>query len=80
MDGEPASHFRADYALRALNVPAGEHEIVFEFRPDSIYKGYKVNAAFAALMYALILLMIAAGASHALGIGPEWLRSLGGKL
>ena len=80
IDGEAAPHFRADYTLRALNVPAGEHEIVFEFRPDSIYKGYHVNAAFKALMYLLIALMIAAGALHATGSGPEWLRRLGGKL
>ena len=80
IDGEAAPHFRADYTLRALNVPAGEHDIVFEFRPDSIYKGYHVGAAFKALMYLLIALMIAAGASHARGSGPEWLRRLGGRL
>ena len=80
LDGAPAPHFRADYPLRALNVPAGEHEIVFEFRPESIYKGYHVNAAFKALMYLLIALMIAAGVTHASGSGPEWLRRLGGKL
>ena len=80
LDGAPAPHFRADYTLRALNVPAGEHEIVFEFRPESIYKGYHVNAAFKALMYLLIALMIAAGVTHASGSGPEWLRRLGGKL
>ena len=80
IDGEAAPHFRADYTLRALNVPAGEHEIVFEFRPDSIYKGYRVGAAFKALMYLLIALMIGAYALHARGSGPEWLRRLGGKL
>ncbi|MBO4605687.1 MAG: hypothetical protein J5667_04015 [Bacteroidales bacterium] len=80
IDGEQVSHFRADYALRALNVPAGDHEIVFEFRPDSIYKGYKVNAAFQALMYLLIALMIAACALHGRGSGPKWLQSLGGRL
>ncbi|MBR3500193.1 MAG: YfhO family protein [Bacteroidales bacterium] len=80
IDGQPASHFRADYALRALNIPAGDHEIVFEFRPDSIYKGFKVNAAFLALMYLLIALMIAAYALHERGIGPEWIQRLGGKL
>lgn len=80
IDGKPAEHFRADYTLRALNIPAGDHEIVFEFRPDSIYKGYKVNAAFAALMYLLIVLLAAARALHVRGIGPEWIRSLGGKL
>ena len=80
IDGQSATHFRADYALRALNVPAGDHEIVFEFRPDSIYKGYKVNAAFQALMYLLIALMLAAYALHGRGSGPEWLRRLGGML
>ena len=80
IDGEPAVHFRADYTLRALNIPAGEHEIVFEFRPDSIFKGYKVNAACQALMYLLIILMITACALRERGIGPEWLRRLGGKL
>lgn len=80
IDGEPAEHFRADYTLRAMNVPAGEHEIVFEFRPDSIYKGYKVNAAFKYLMYLLMALIAAAGVSRVLGKGPEWLRTLGGKL
>lgn len=67
IDGAPAPHFRTDYTLRALNIPAGEHEIVFEFRPDSIYKGYKVNAACVALMYLLIALMIAMGIIKARG-------------
>lgn len=55
IDGKKAEHFRVNYVLRALNIPAGDHDIVFEFRPDSIYKGYKVSAAFKALMYLLLL-------------------------
>ena len=78
IDGEPCGHFRSDYVLRAMSVPAGEHEIVFEFRPDSIYKGYKVNALFKALMYVFIGLLLAGFVSRAIGKGPEWLRSLGG--
>ncbi len=54
IDGKKADYFRADYLLRAMNLPVGEHEVVFEFRPASIYQGYKVNAAFKALMYILI--------------------------
>ena len=77
IDGEPSEHFRVDYVLRAMTVPAGEHEIVFEFRPDSLYKGYKVNALFKAVMYVFIALLIAGLVSRALGKGPKWLRTLG---
>jgi hypothetical protein len=55
IDGKPADIFRADYLLRALNVPAGEHDIRFEFRPASIYQGSYVSLAFRII---LILLAI----------------------
>lgn len=77
IDGQKVQHFRADYALRALNIPAGSHEIVFEFRPDSIYKGYRVNALFRYIMYALIISLLAALCLRATGKGPEWLRRWG---
>ena len=43
IDGQPVEIFRANYVLRALNIPAGEHQIRFEFRPDTVYKGDKVG-------------------------------------
>lgn len=61
IDGKPAEHFRVNYLLRALNIPAGDHEVVFEFRPDSIYKGYKVSAVFNLIMLLTIFAALAVG-------------------
>ncbi|MBQ0143451.1 MAG: YfhO family protein [Prevotellaceae bacterium] len=36
IDGQPADIARADYVLRAMKVPAGHHEIVMQFHPQSI--------------------------------------------
>ncbi len=76
IDGQKVEHFRADYALRALNIPAGRHEVVFEFRPDCIYKGYKVNAFFRYVMYLFIFAAAAALCLRGSGKGPKWLQKM----
>ncbi len=39
VDGKRTEIFRADYAFRALNVPAGNHAIVFIYQPLSFFIG-----------------------------------------
>ena len=55
IDGERVDHMRANYILRALKVPAGQHEIVFEFKPKSYYQGEKVALGFSIVMLLIIL-------------------------
>jgi hypothetical protein len=54
IDGEPVEHIRVNYTLRGMKVPAGKHEIVFEFKPRSFYAGQKVNMAGSGLLLLLI--------------------------
>jgi hypothetical protein len=50
VNGEKAEHFRANYILRAMIVPAGENEIEFRFRPTSYYAGNKIALIFSILL------------------------------
>jgi len=54
IDGEPVEHIRVNYTLRGLKVPAGKHEILFEFRPASYYTGVKINMASSGILLLLI--------------------------
>ncbi len=39
VDGKAVDYFRADYTLRALEIPAGKHTIEFKFEPQVIKTG-----------------------------------------
>ncbi|MFT4223154.1 YfhO family protein [Dysgonomonas sp.] len=54
VDGKEVPHFRADWTLRAMRVPAGEHEIVFKFEP----KGYHTSRTVATASSALLILLL----------------------
>ncbi|MDR3057859.1 MAG: YfhO family protein, partial [Prevotella sp.] len=54
IDGKEVPHFRADWILRAMRVPAGEHEIVFEFRP----KGYITSRLVATASSGILVLLL----------------------
>lgn len=60
IDGQPVDHFRADWVLRAMRIPAGEHQIVFEFRPQ----GYIVASYVSSFSSFLILLMLLGAAGY----------------
>jgi hypothetical protein len=56
IDGKESQYFRADWVLRGMVVPAGDHEIKFTFRPASYYTGNKVSLA-----SSILLILIFAG-------------------
>ena len=53
IDGKESQYFRADWTLRGMVVPAGDHEIKFIFRPVSYYTGNKVSLASSILLILL---------------------------
>jgi hypothetical protein len=58
VDNQPVPHFRADYVLRAMRIPAGNHTIEFKFHPKSYFMGEKVSLACSLL---LVLMVIGTG-------------------
>ncbi|UJH67161.1 YfhO family protein [Allomuricauda sp. SCSIO 65647] len=42
LDGNLVEHYRVNYALRGLKVPAGEHEIEFKFEPEVVEMGSQI--------------------------------------
>lgn len=43
IDGQETEHFRVNYALRGLEIPAGNHEIEFKFEPEVVQKGSTIS-------------------------------------
>lgn len=57
VDGQPAPLARVNYVLRAMHIPAGRHEIVMTFDPDSLR--YTGGVAYASVSIIYILLLLA---------------------
>jgi len=55
IDGEKTSHFRANYALRAMEIPKGNHTIAFKFEPTVVKKGSKIALA-STILFGLLFL------------------------
>jgi uncharacterized membrane protein YfhO len=57
IDGEKRSVIRANYVLRALQIPAGKHTIEFKFEPEVV----KTGSTIALISSIGMLLLIGAG-------------------
>ncbi len=57
VDEKETPIMKADYVLRAIKMPAGNHKIVFRFHPESFYKGQKV-----AMVSSIMVILLCLGA------------------
>ncbi len=57
LDGEAVDHLRANYILRAMQVPAGKHTIEFRFEPQTYTVGNTIS-----MISSILLLLVIAGA------------------
>ena len=60
--GKEAPIVKVNYVLRGLAVPAGKHDIRFEFKPQGYYKGKSVTSVFSIVLVVIL----------AIGIFMEW--------
>ncbi len=60
IDGVEKPYFRADYVLRAAQIPVGNHTIKFDFHPASYYTGEKISLA-----GSVLLILALGGAGYA---------------
>ncbi|WP_298476236.1 YfhO family protein [uncultured Maribacter sp.] len=55
IDGKLTDHFKVNYVLRALKIPAGKHTIEFKFEPKVVQEGSTITLASSSLLGVLIL-------------------------
>ena len=58
VDGKPVEMGRVNYVLRALQLPAGDHEIDFKFAPDEVNKTQTWAKVAVVIIYLLLLLAL----------------------
>jgi hypothetical protein len=55
IDGKKVNYFRADYVLRALEIPSGKRSIEFKFEPQVVKTGSTIGLISSILMLLLLL-------------------------
>ena len=55
IDGKEVPHYRVNYALRGLQIPAGKHEIEFKFEPQVVQTGSMISLG-SSILFGLLLL------------------------
>ncbi len=55
VSGKATPHFRVNYILRGMVVPAGNHTIEFKFRPDGFFVGERIALASSIVLILLVL-------------------------
>ena len=55
IDDKPAEYFRANYVLRAMQIPSGEHTIDFKFEPQVVQTGGSISLASSILLMLVLV-------------------------
>jgi len=54
VDGKETPIVRTNYVLRGIHIPAGQHQVFFQFKPDSYYTGNTLSLMAGLLVFALL--------------------------
>lgn len=60
LDGQLVPHFRCNYVLRGMQIPAGKHTIEYRFEPQAVAKGESITLVSSILLYGGALAIAAA--------------------
>ncbi len=58
IDGKEMDHVRTNYVLRAMLIPPGNHEIVFEFEPESLKAGTMISHITSILVILMLIFYV----------------------